>query len=122
MLNVSERERGRGIGYNTRMENFKTLNMDEGLVALKALAGARLVDVRTPGEFAEGRIPGALNIPLDTIGPGTRTALPDFATPLFVYCRSGMRSRAACAKFAELGYGDVCDIGGILDYAGPQER
>ena len=47
---------------------LKTLSMDEGLVARQA-AGAVLADVREIGEFAEGHIPGAINIPLSTLGP-----------------------------------------------------
>ena len=100
---------------------LKTLSMDEGLVARQA-AGAVLADVREIGEFAEGHIPGAINIPLSTLGPDVAVTLTSKSTPVFVYCRSGRRSQAAGEKLVSFGYSDVTNIGGILDYAGELEK
>lgn len=74
-------------------------------------AGAALVDVRTPGEFADGHADGALNIPLDALG-GRLDELDallggDRTKPLVVYCRTGRRSGIAQRMLTERGYGDV---------------
>ena len=91
-------------------------------VAARQAAGAVLADVREIGEFAEGHIPGAINIPLSTLGPDVAVTLTNKSTPVFVYCRSGRRSQAAGEKLVSFGYSDVTNIGGILDYAGELEK
>jgi len=73
-------------------------------------AGARLVDVRTPSEFAAGHIPGAINIPLQQLD--SRLAeLPPKGTPLVVYCRSGNRSGSAKRVLENAGFSAVHDLG-----------
>jgi phage shock protein E len=72
--------------------------------------GAQLVDVRTPGEFAGGALPGAKNIPVD--GLAGRLGEIDPKRPVIVYCRSGMRSSKAAAMLTERGY-TVHDLGAI---------
>ena len=83
--------------------------------------GSIVVDVRTPEEYAEGHIPGAINIPLDTIGDEQPAELPDLGQRIYVYCRSGRRSATATAILAGIGYTDVVDFGGILDWDGEIE-
>ncbi|NEB03579.1 rhodanese-like domain-containing protein [Streptomyces sp. SID13726] len=86
-----------------------------------AQADARLdrltvVDVRTPGEYASGHLPGALNIPLDQIGralPALREAPGD----LLVVCASGARSRGACELLAEHGIRALTLTGGTRGWA-----
>jgi phage shock protein E len=70
-----------------------------------------LVDVRTPGEFAEGTIPGALNIELGTL----ETQLKKIPTdkPVVLFCRSGNRSGMAVGILAQHGYGEVYNLGGV---------
>ncbi|MBA0050143.1 rhodanese-like domain-containing protein [Streptomyces sp. AJS327] len=68
------------------------------------LTDLTIVDVRTPGEYASGHLPGAHNIPLDRIGqavPALREAAE--RSEVLVVCASGNRSRTACASLAELG-------------------
>jgi rhodanese-related sulfurtransferase len=77
--------------------------------------------VRTPAEFADGHIPGAVNVPLQQIG-SIAAAVPEAATPLFVYCLSGGRSAQAAAALKRAGYGDVRNIGGIGSWNGEVER
>ena len=101
---------------------LKTLPMTEGLAAARESTGAVLVDVREGDEFAEGHIPGAINVPLRALGPDVPATLTDQTAPVFVYCRSGRRSQAAGEKLVSCGYSDVTNIGGILDYAGPIEK
>ena len=75
-----------------------------------------LIDVREPAEYQQGHIPGARLIPLGTIDETIKDKLPDKKKPLIVYCRSGVRSKKAAMKLVELGYTDVRDMGGILDW------
>lgn len=78
--------------------------------------GVTVVDVRTAEEYEEAHVPGAVLVPLDTIGGEAPADLPDKKAVLLVYCRSGRRSAQASAKLAELGYETVYDFGGILDW------
>lgn len=76
-----------------------------------------VLDVRTPEEYAERHIVNARLLTLDTIDADTAAAAaPDKAAPVLVYCRSGVRSAEAAAKLADLGYTQVYDFGGILDW------
>ena len=74
-----------------------------------------ILDVRRADEFAEGHIPGANNVANEDIGAGQPAELPDPDQVIFVYCRSGRRSREASAKLVALGYTNIYEFGGILD-------
>ena len=94
-------------------EVVTTLTPAEGMELLSARDDVVLVDVRTPEEFAEGHLEGAVNINLQ--GPdfeGEIAELDPEATYV-VYCRSGNRSAQAAAIMAEAGFTDVRDLGGI---------
>lgn len=76
-----------------------------------------MLDVRTPEEYTERHIPNARLLTLDTINAETAAAVvPAKDEPVLVYCRSGVRSAEAAARLAELGYTDVYDFGGIIDW------
>lgn len=77
--------------------------------------GARIVDVRTPEEFAGGHIDGALNIPVDVLGQRLGELGPKEKT-LVVYCASGGRSARAAAFLQGAGYGSVIDVGSIRNF------
>ena len=100
---------------------FKKDDINQGLKVYKETEGAVLLDVRTPDEVAEGRIPGSVNIPLQRLDD-VEDAVEDLDTPLFVYCQSGMRSRKAAVRLEQMGYTNVTDLGGIMVYRGPIER
>jgi rhodanese-related sulfurtransferase len=75
-------------------------------------AGARLLDVRTPGEFEGGHLPGALNIPLQDL----QHRLGELAAkeqPIVVYCRSGNRSAQAANLLKSAGYSSIHDLGAM---------
>lgn len=72
--------------------------------------GAKLLDVRTPGEFASGHIDGAVNIPVQDLQ--TRLGELDKVQPVVVYCASGKRSSAAMSMMKEGGFAQVYDLGG----------
>lgn len=75
-----------------------------------------ILDVRTEEEFAQGHIPGAMLIPDYAIREEAEKALPDKDALILVYCRSGRRSKNAAETLAELGYTNIREFGGIIDW------
>ena len=75
-----------------------------------------LVDVRTEAEYRAQRIPGAILIPDTQIVAQAPSQLPDKSALIFVYCRSGVRAKASATSLATLGYSNVYDMGGILNW------
>lgn len=73
-----------------------------------AAGGVRLIDVRTPGEFAAGHVPGAVNMPLDRLDPKSLAG----AGPVHVICQSGVRSRQAAEQLAAAGIAEIIDVSG----------
>jgi phage shock protein E len=73
--------------------------------------GALLVDVRTPGEFAGGHLPGAINIPHGEIVAGIAALGADKTANIILYCRSGNRSGIATGSLAEAGYTGAVNAG-----------
>jgi rhodanese-related sulfurtransferase len=71
--------------------------------------GVRVVDVRTPAEFADGHVPGAINIPFDEIGRRAAEIGPK-GTPVLLYCRSGRRSGIAADTLRGLGFDRLYDL------------
>lgn len=84
----------------------------------KESKGQRLIDVREVHEFKQGHIAGAINIPLRQIQ--TRLAEIPKDSPVFLYCRSGMRSKQAGRILSRKGYRNVAHLnGGIMAWDGP---
>lgn len=75
-----------------------------------------IVDVRDEDELVEGYIENSILIPLDTFKKNAEIKLKDKNKKILVYCRSGRRSAMACDILDELGYSDVYDFGGIIDW------
>ena len=75
-----------------------------------------LLDTRTQAEYDESHIPGAILIPYDEITQKAESILPDKSQLLLVYCRSGRRSKNAAKELCSLGYTDVREFGGIIDW------
>lgn len=75
-----------------------------------------LLDVRTEEEHRELHIPGSILIPVDELERKVHSVLTDKDTVILIYCRSGNRSRTAAYKLIEMGYSQVYDIGGIIDW------
>ena len=76
----------------------------------------KIVDVRHEEEYREGHIPGAVLVTNETIGDTLPEELPDKKAVLLVYCRSGVRSKLASQKLVRLGYENVYDFGGIINW------
>ena len=75
-----------------------------------------LLDVRTQEEYDEKHIPGAVLIPNTEIAELAETVMPDKDQLILVYCRSGRRSKLAAEALAELGYTNIREFGGIVDW------
>ena len=78
-------------------------------------AGARLVDVRTPGEFAAGHLPGAVNIPVQELDARLAELHPKDGA-IVLYCRSGRRSSSAARTLQSAGFMDVHDLGAMSSW------
>lgn len=75
---------------------------------------ATLIDVRETYEFESGHVEGAINIPLSEL-PGKLDAIRQLTMPLYVHCRSGMRSANAAAFLQQNGIAEVTNVGGLED-------
>jgi phage shock protein E len=88
--------------------------MAGSMVKDKIAAGARIIDVRTPGEFADESYPGAVNIPLNLL-PAKLGELGPKDSPIVLYCASGARSAQAARFLKQEGFSDVVNAGGLDD-------
>ena len=75
-----------------------------------------IIDARNEEEFAEGHIENAILIPEYEIKDRAEKELPDKDALILVYCRSGRRSKIASESLAKLGYTNVKEFGGIIDW------
>ena len=97
---------------------YLQISMEEAVATMEVELSYILLDVRTPEEFVEKHIPGAINVPNETIGSAEIPELPDKDQLILVYCRSGNRSKQAAEKLVALGYTNVVEFGGINDWPG----
>ena len=75
-----------------------------------------ILDVRTKSEYEASHIENAMLLPLDDIDEKATDVLPDKDQLLLVYCRSGVRSKEAALQLANLGYTNIKEFGGIIDW------
>ena len=97
---------------------YKKITSNEAKKLMETEKGYIIADVRSTEEYANGHIPNAISIPLDTIGNEAKSQLKDKNQLIMVYCRTGRRSREATLKLIEEGYANVIDFGGINDWTG----
>ena len=95
---------------------FVSITAEEAKEIMDSEEDFFILDVRTREEYAEGHIPGAVLIPNTEIENRAEEELPDKAQLILVYCRSGRRSKLAAQILADLGYTNVKEFGGILDW------
>lgn len=101
----------------------KMVSMAEGLEIAKNNLDAIIVDVRRDDEYKAGHIPGAVLLTMETITAETAAkVLPDKNQIILIYCRSGRRSKIAAQNLLDLGYTNLIEFGGILDYKGKIEK
>ena len=107
-----------GCGADEMKLSYRQITMEEAVAMMGEESGYIVLDVRTAEEFAEKHIPGAINVPNEEIGTAEIPELPDKAQLILVYCRSGNRSKQASEKLAALGYTNIVEFGGIIDWPG----
>jgi rhodanese-related sulfurtransferase len=111
------------MGY---YEGLPEIDIDEHIEDMSILKNVVLVDVRTPEEYREGHIPGAINIEADMCGRKHReyieSILTDKTAHVYMYCFSGARSGMAAAFLRQMGYDRAENIGGYENYTGPVEK
>ncbi len=105
-------------GAGNQANTYRQISMDDAVAMMAQETGYVILDVRRPDEFAAGHIPNAINVPNETIGAEEIPELPDKDQLIMVYCRSGRRSKEASEKLVKLGYTNIVEFGGILDWKG----
>ena len=103
---------------------YKQISMDEAKQIFKSGGDGSyiILDVRRSDEFADGHIPGAINVANESIGAEAPDKLPDKNQLIYVYCRSGNRSKQAAEKLVALGYTNIVEFGGIIDWTSEIEK
>ncbi len=95
---------------------YRKITADEAKKIIDENADAVLLDVRTDEEYKEKRIDGSVLIPDNEIAERAEAELPDKDAVILIYCRSGRRSKAASDVLIDMGYTQVYDFGGIIDW------
>lgn len=96
--------------------DYKKITAEEAKTRIDKDEDVIIVDVRTLEEYNEGHIENAILIPNETIIDNQPEQLPDLDSEILIYCRSGNRSQQATEKLIEMGYTNVYDFGGIIDW------
>lgn len=98
---------------------------DEGYINISAEKAKEMIDkgeygvildVRSLEEYNEGHIEDAILLPVSEIKEKVEAIIPDKDEVILLYCRSGRRSAAAAKDLIEMGYDNVYDFGGIIDW------
>ena len=97
---------------------YRQISQEEAMEMMERADGHIILDVRRQDEFVAGHIPGAICVPNESIVDLPPGELPDTEQIILVYCRSGRRSKEAAAKLAAMGYRNVYEFGGIIDWTG----
>lgn len=111
----TEPSAGSSAADSSQSDAYHKIDAEEGKQMIDT-GNVTIVDVRTPEEYASGHIPGAINIPNEDIGSQQPAELSDLEETLIVYCRTGVRSKQASDKLIAIGYKNVYDMGGIVDW------
>lgn len=105
-----------GESSGTDNLGYEQINAQKAKEIMDSTTEYILIDARTSEEFAEGHIEGALLIPEYEISGRALQELPDKDALILVYCRSGRRSKIASQELVKLGYTNVKEFGGIIDW------
>ena len=101
---------------------IKHVSMNDIVQIMEENENYIILDVRTQAEYNQGHIPNAICIPNETIDENVVNKLPDKNQMILVYCRSGNRSKQAAEKLKKLGYTNLIELGGIIDWKGEIEK
>ena len=96
--------------------SYDQISGAEAKALMDSESGYIILDVREQYEYDEGHIPEAILIPYDKIADRAEKELPDKNQLILVYCRSGRRSKIAAEELVKLGYTNVKEFGGIIEW------
>ena len=96
--------------------SYEQISGAEAKALMDSESGYIIIDARTQEEYDQGHIPGAILIPEYEIADRAEKELPDKDQLILVYCRSGRRSKIAAENLVKLGYTNVKEFGGIIDW------
>ena len=95
---------------------YMNITAEEAKQIMDSEEGYIILDVRTQEEYDQGHIPGAIVISHEEIAEKAEEVLTDKDQLILVYCRSGRRSKIAAEALVELGYTNIKEFGGIIDW------
>ena len=95
---------------------YEQIGGAEAKTLMDSESGYIIIDARTQEEYDQGHIPGAILIPEYEIADRAEKELPDKNQLILVYCRSGRRSKIAAEELVKLGYTNIKEFGGIIDW------
>ena len=95
---------------------YVNITAEEAKQIMDSEEGYIILDVRTQEEYDQGHIPGAIVISHEEITEKAEEVLTDKDQLILVYCRSGRRSKLAAEALVELGYTNIKEFGGIIDW------
>ena len=107
---------------NVQEAVYVNITAEEAKEIMDSQEGCIILDVRVQEEYDEVHIPGAIVIPYTEIEARAEEELPDKGQLILVYCRSGRRSKIAAEALVELGYTNIREFGGILDWPYETEK
>ena len=103
-------------GENGKASTYEQITAEQAKTIMDTERDYVIIDARTEEEFAEGHIENAILIPEYEIKDRAEKELPDKEQLILVYCRSGRRSKIASEELVKLGYTNVKEFGGIIDW------
>ena len=103
-------------GENGKASTYEQITAEQAKTIMDTEKDYVIIDARTEEEFAEGHIENAILIPEYEIADRAEKELPDKEQLILVYCRSGRRSKIASEELVKLGYTNVKEFGGIIDW------
>lgn len=103
-------------GENGKASTYEQITAEQAKTIMDTEKDYVIIDARTEEEFAEGHIENAILIPEYEIASRAEKELPDKEQLILVYCRSGRRSKIASEELVKLGYTNVKEFGGIIDW------
>ncbi len=96
--------------------SYEMISGEQAKALMESESDYIIIDARTQSEYDEGHIPGAILIPEYEIAERAQEELPNKDQLILVYCRSGRRSKIAAEILVDLGYTNVKEFGGIIDW------
>lgn len=101
---------------SSNMTSYQKITAEEAKARIDSGDSIIIVDVRTQEEYDAEHIEGSVLIPNETISDTQPEFLPDLNAEILIYCRSGNRSAQAAKKLIDIGYSNIYDFGGIIDW------